>query len=122
VSHNNLIKWYKGNRNSWTVQASHTHNHASCFINEYGGSVPSDVDVTVGSASEEFMAELEKTVVEMNNQYEEDKDYQRMLRGTAVTYPGDIILFGRENPDIVPSVWQNEDGVFIAEAEGQSQK
>ena len=72
-----------------------------------------------GSASEEFMAELEKTVVEMNNQYEEDKDYQRMLRGTAVTYPGDIILFGRENPDIVPSVWQNEDGVFIAEAEGQ---
>eukprot|EP00957_Ditylum_brightwellii_P056323 4269984-Ditylum_brightwellii.AAC.1 len=52
-----------------------------------------------------FLSALEDELVRKNRLYEKDKEYQRMLLGPVVlSYPGNTLVFGRENPHVVPEV------------------
>lgn len=56
--------------------------------------VEGENNANMDNASEEFLDKLENSLVEINREYELDKDYQQMLTATPVSYPNDAITFG----------------------------
>lgn len=71
-------------------------------------------DVTVDTASTEFLESLERALVKKNREYSKDKSYQRMRTGpVTLSYPANILTFGREYPDQSIVAWSSG-GLFVA--------
>jgi len=88
---------------SWYVRNSEIHFHATCFVHGSNGDTHSLEQMPEEDPG--FLSALEDELVRKNRLYEKDKEYQRMLLGPVVlSYPGNTLVFGRENPHVVPEV------------------